>query len=153
MQELKQITQGNGQILLYPTPVIKHQKYLLLAHNPLQAQILTSGFAYGVLNLDACIKIGVHSDGATPIYQINTEITSITMLPERANNLERAIQLESILWKHLLNLFQADSNHKGQLQSKLAQIYANQTSCSSCIALGIQHEKLAQFFDEICFKA
>jgi hypothetical protein len=152
MQDLKQITQVNGQILLYPTPVIKHQKYLLLAHNPLQAQILSSGFAHGVLHLDAFKKIDVHTDGATPIYQLNGEMTSVGLLPERASNLERAMQLESILWKHIFNLYQADANSKSQLQSKLAQIYANQTSCSSCLALGIQAERLAHFFDEICYK-
>jgi len=152
MQELKKITQPNGQLLLYPVPVIKEKKFLLLAHNELQAAILISGFAHGIIKIDACVKVTTHSDGATPIYQLDLSDKSIPLLNQREKNIERAQQLETILCKHMWNLFQADAQHKSQMQNKLWQMYSNQTSCSSCIELGIQAEQLATFMEEVCFK-
>ena len=62
-----------GSRFLYPTPVIKESKYLLKVRQE-NAQDLIDKIASGLVDspditLSQLKKIGVHTDGNTPIYE------------------------------------------------------------------------------------
>ena len=69
-------TQINESYYLYPYPVIKNQKYLILCSDYNQSKELISliesdTIKHPDINLDNFIIVGTHTDKKTPILQFN----------------------------------------------------------------------------------
>ena len=69
-------TKINQKIYLFPYPVIKERKYLILCENEQQAQEIIQGvkdkkFQHPDLISDDFIFLTLHSDGVTKIYTLN----------------------------------------------------------------------------------
>ena len=75
LRELRQ-TKINGKIYLFPVPVIKDRKYLILCENEAEALEIVDGVArrryqHPDLVSEDFIQITFHSDGLTKIMALN----------------------------------------------------------------------------------
>jgi hypothetical protein len=82
LRELRQ-TKINDKIYLFPVPVIKDRKYLILCKDQLEALKIIQGVAQKKLQhpdllSDDFIHITFHSDGLTKIMALNPKHTFLT---------------------------------------------------------------------------
>lgn len=78
-RELRQTT-INGKIYLFPVPVVKERKYLILCESPEQAQLISEAVRSGKLVHPDLVSpdfvhLTLHSDKQTKIFTLNPKLT------------------------------------------------------------------------------
>lgn len=136
---------------LYPTPVIKDQKYLVQI-NPLLENLFLCALKNSIIesfdsSLDSLIKTGVHTDGKTSIFRIDYDSIQLNLLPQREKNLSRAEEVEKILIARLRDYFKNPSDSKAK--ERLINTILKQQKCSTCDSLGINSVETNEFFKEL----
>ncbi len=130
-----------GRCFLYPLPVIKENKYLLEVPKDF-SDIFILLFQNHFLknpegNWKGWQKSEVHSDGKTPIYQLDIENLSLAFLPSQEDP-QKAATINELLEKKIKAVLQGTQGAKESLK----KTYENQKNCSTCQRLGIASAEL-----------
>ena len=145
-----------GAIFLYPTPVIKNDKFLIYAPSSFYGEILkkcldTGKLASPFAAVHSFRQKELHGDGETIIYEMIEEQFILNLLTEkRALDETRAQNLEKILSAKILKLMQTQSLEDRLICKKeLEHRYLTQIKCSECQKLGISDPQLKTWIDSL----
>lgn len=138
-----------GRCFLYPLPVIKENKYLLEVPQDFSDIFILLFQNHFLKNPEGdwkgWQKSEVHSDGKTPIYRLDIENLSLTILSSPEEAPQKAATINELLEKKIKAVFQGIEGAKESLK----KTYENQISCSTCQRLGIasaEREKVIKAF-------
>ncbi|MGB0452913.1 MAG: hypothetical protein ACPGJV_04290 [Bacteriovoracaceae bacterium] len=136
-----------GECFLYPEPVIKDNKYLLLVDEDF-SEFIIEAFKMGIIDsLDDrpqfIRELRVHSDGRTSIYEFNYSELHFKFLPNRESDLDKATQIEKILSQKIISCLLKENESLANFK----KAYLKQTQCSVCEGLGIKEGTLVDFFE------
>lgn len=134
---------------LYPTPVIKDQKYLIEI-NPQLKDIFICALKNSIVeSFDSLpsylIKTGVHTDGKTSIFKIDYENIQLNLLPQRDKDLSKAEEIEKVLIARIKDYFKSPS--EPAIKDRLVNTILKQRKCSTCDTLGINSIETSEFFN------
>jgi hypothetical protein len=134
------ISQSGNKIWLFPTPVIKNQKYLIECESIELAKTLEKIINEKLIeeNSEAFVLAGKHTDGSSSIFKVEKKFVVLKFLPNRDKDLAHAHSIESSLSQALMI---------GDIQ-KTQRLYSAQLKCSSCQKLGIDAPEVKKLLDE-----
>lgn len=146
--------QNKDSFFIYPFPVDKKRKFLLLCDSKKQALILQhclmGGYLEDPLSSSHCYNYeGLHLDGQTPLYRINEDKFHLALLEFRQQDPQKAEIIEKNISKKILQLMEQDSDWP-VIQHSIAHRYKKQQQCSECQKLGILQSSLEQWIDHLC---
>ena len=124
---------------LYPFPVVDNAKYLIEVETLWEGRLLELCLNEKKLEPDpeAFAEVRLHTDGQTPIFHPLKARLHLRLLPQRETELDHAITIEGVISRAL---FQGD-------RAKVRRLFLAQSSCSSCIPLGIQEPEVEEFLN------
>ncbi len=143
------ITQSPHGILLFPVPVDKTRLFLMRAQSMREAEILKYLLDPGYLS-DPLTKpemyqqISTHTDGVTPIFELEWEKLVLEFLPKRGVDLDRAMIIENLLSRKISRLRGAE--RPVAVIDDIIHRFQKQKECSECDKLGINDEALERWF-------
>lgn len=146
-----------GSIFLYPTPVIKSDKFLIYAPTSSYGEILKKCLDAGYLaspfaSIHSFRQQSLHGDGETVIFELVEEQFILKFLTEekRKTDENRAQNIEKILSAKILKLMQVSSAEDRLICKKeLEHRYQTQIKCSECQKLGIADPQLKNWIDSL----
>ena len=143
-------TKIEGDILLYPTPIIKDKKYLIQTKSEVEATVKLALLNSGLLKTpleDELVyeKVRIHKDGKTQIYKLDENTKWLTLI-NRTLNIEKAKKVETVLKNKITLLFNSEINFDDQV-NRISKIYQAQTNCSECQKLGIKELDIPRFVE------
>ncbi|MCR9204363.1 MAG: hypothetical protein NXH75_07295 [Halobacteriovoraceae bacterium] len=132
---------------LYPLPVIKANKYLLEVPSEF-SEVFILLFQANFLenpetNWKGWNKTEVHSDGKTPIYKLDAENLSLSLLTTPEEDPQKAKTINSLLEKKIKAILNGEVGAKESLK----KVFENQKNCSTCQMLGITSSELEEVID------
>lgn len=146
-----------GPIFLYPTPVIKSDKFLIYAATTFYGEILKKCLDEGYLAspfapIHGFRQKSLHGDRETIIYELDEEQFILKFLTEekRKTDETRAQNIEKILSAKVMKLMQAQTLEDRLICKKeLEHRYQTQIKCSECQKLGISDPLLKNWIDSL----
>jgi hypothetical protein len=151
--KLYRISSSKFGVLVYPTPVDKDAMFLIAAPTINHAEIYKHLLDFGALSNplqspSLYERIRLHTDGATPVYELKWGELELTLLPGREVDLNRAIILERLFSRKFENLF-LNMDKKNELLKDIQFRFSQQQLCSECQKLGIGDPKLVAWFADL----
>lgn len=153
MKKIYRVSNSKFGILVYPTPVDKNATFLIIApsidHAEIYKHLLDFGALENPLNSPHLYeKMGIHTDGATPIYELKWNQLQLKILPQRDVDLDRAIILENLFSKKFEKLFN-EMDKKNEIINDIQFRFSQQQLCSECQKLGIGNPDLIAWFADL----
>lgn len=148
--KLYRISKSKFGVLVYPTPVDKDAMFLISAPSMDHAEIYKHLLDFGALSNplrspNIYERIRVHTDGATPVFELKWAELELKLLPERDVDLNRALILERLFSRKFENLF-LNMDNKNEFLRDIQFRFSQQQLCSECQKLGIGDPKLVAWF-------
>lgn len=131
---------------IYPWPIVKGEKFLIACPGERAAHYLILLFERALLASPPDFEHELHSDGATPIYQIPNNGPIAAFLPKRQSDPQAAAAIEKVLSKALWNYVKSDTPDQS-LAVAARRRFDAQLSCSSCQGLGVGEEIVGDFVE------
>lgn len=153
MKKIYRISNSKFGVLIYSIPVEKDSMFLIIAPSVEHAEIYKHLLDFGALSnpLDSprlYEKIGLHTDGFTPVYELKWGDLQLELLPQREVDLNRALILENLFSKKFEKLFLA-MDKKKELINDIQFRFSQQQLCSECQKLGIGNPILVAWFGNL----
>lgn len=137
-----QITKSLNGYFLYPTPVIKGEKFLIYAANENYAEVLKKCLNDGFLEFPFKEK-SMHGDGQTPILELDEEKFYLNLLTARHT-------IEKVLSQKVLALMKSKTaDDRTNAKKELEHRYQTQIKCSECQKLGIASITLQNWLKDL----
>lgn len=129
---------------LYPQPVVKENKYLLEIPTQFSEVFILLFQARFLENPEGdwkgWEKTEVHSDGKTPIYKLEVENLSLSLLSNPEEDPQKAKTINALLEKKIKAILSGEVDSKESLK----KVFENQKNCSTCQKLGINSFELEE---------
>jgi hypothetical protein len=139
MRDEFRVTAGNGPQYLYPWPVMKENKYLILSKYP--ASFILAFKHHFLTSADSdksYLKLeGQHSDGKTPIYSIEVDKLNFKLLGDK----EEVQKINEVLNNKIKDVLLDKEKAKEALKKR----FESQLNCKTCQANGILKPELKEF--------
>lgn len=143
------ITDSPHGILLYPVPVDKARLFLIQAKTTREAKLLKylldAEYLHDpVSQPELYLKLGLHIDQQTFLYELKWTELSLEFLPKRHLDFDRAKALEKLMSKKISKLPFADKPH--EVVEDILFRLQKQKECSECDRLGVNESSLDSWF-------
>lgn len=149
MRKVFKSTTINNQLLLYPVPVIKEEKYLIFTTSKFEKFYLFSFEAELINSPDSdktfLDKLRLHTDSKTWIYSINVDKLKFNILPNKHLDPDKASKVEAVI-SDKIKAFLRDEIDS---EKKLLKVMTAQLKCSTCQKLGIDNSPLKEVLQRI----
>ncbi len=151
--KIYRIAKSSYGIFLFLTPVDKLNTFLIQAPTQLHAELYKFLLDFGAIlspldSLDLYQNVGTHTDGVTPIYELQWDDLKLEFLPQRDLDIERAVILESVIAKKFTKLFRNIDN-RAEIIQDIQHRFSQQLLCSQCQKLGIDDSRLKEWFGQL----
>lgn len=134
---------------LYPFPVLKGNKYLIEVKDDFAEFLILSlknQYLYSPdRDKDYLVEIGVHTDGNTPIFQIENSKLCFNFLPNAERDPKKAKALHQLISNKVISVLVNDKDAR----QKLKQRFESQLKCSTCKSLGIGEPKIKEWIKKL----
>ncbi len=133
---------GVGRV--FPVPVVVHEKYLIEVHNERKFQLVLDLINARFLRDPRCFVFDrIHTDGETPVYRYQGELTLLAIVPLPEVDLEKSQKIEQLLSRSLFPKIGEEATAPSHEElaarlSKFLRLLENQRRCSSCERLQLQ---------------
>ncbi len=144
--ERYKMAQRKDEVTLYPYPVNKEKKHLIVVRDSWEARIALYCLNAGALadplsDQRSYEELAQHLDGQTPRFRILPDKWQLVFLPQRKLDEAKAAIIEGLIAKKVAQLFLHKKDAR-KIMADLQYRFKKQQECSECQKLGILDTEL-----------